>query len=227
MDETPVIRVLVAEPSPLQGRVMCELLDAAGMKARWVPDGVEALELLPAFQPHVLLTELVLPFFSGLELIRRCHALIPQLPALVVTAASSDWAMEAAYAAGARFVLLKPADEGEVLRLVRELHGGPAAYLEKLLLAHYPQGHRIGIRQCALCATLLAGDREALLKELYIGVAAREKTEPRCVARNVERFVKDFREKGDPGFLGLPDRPGPPSVKDFLNALSQAATFPL
>lgn len=227
MDETPVIRVLLVEPSPLQGRVMSELLHNAGMETRWAMDGMEALELLPDFQPHVLLTELVLPFFSGLELIRRCHTLVPELPALVVTAASSDWAMDAAYAAGARFVLLKPTDNGEILRLIRELHGGPEAYLEKLLLAHYPQGHGLGPRQCALCAALLSRDRKALLKELYIEAAAKEKTDWRCVAKNVDRFIKEFWRSGDPGFLGLPDRETPPPVKEFLKALSQAATIPL
>lgn len=227
MDGSPIIRVLLVEPSPLQGQVMTDLFHTAGMEARWAMDGPEALELLSDFHPHVLLTELTLPFFSGLELIRRCRALDPELRVLAVTSVSAGWAMGAATAAGAQFVLLKPADGGELLRLIRELTGGPEAYLEKLLLSHYPEGHKLGRRRCARCAALLARDPEALLKELYIEVAAREKTDRRCVAKNVDRFIKEFWMKGDPGFLGLPDRETPPPVKEVLKALSQAATIPL
>lgn len=227
MDGTPVIRVLLVEPSPLQGQAMANLLHGAGMEARWAMDGPEALELLPDFQPHVLLTELMLPFFSGLELIRRCRVRAPALKALAVTAVPAEWAMEAASAAGAQFVLLKPADGGEILRLIRELTGGPEAYLETLLLAHYPQGHELGRRRCARCAALLVQGRDAQLKELYIEVAAREKASQACVAQSVGRFIKAFWQGGDPGFLGLPDRETPPPIKVFLKALSQAATFPL
>ncbi len=226
MDGSPVVRVLLAEPSPLQGQVMTDLLHTAGMEARWAMDGPEALALLPDFRPHVLLTELMLPFFSGLELIRRCRAQEPELKALVVTSVSAEWAMEAASAAGAQFVLLKPADGGEILRLIWELTGAEA-YLEKLLLAHYPEGHKLGRCRCARCAALLAQNREAQLKELYIEVAAREKTNRSCVAQSVGRFIKEFWQNGDPDFLGLPDTEKPPPIKDFLKALSQAATFPL
>lgn len=223
---TQPVRVLAVEPSVPQRRALHFLLSAGGMDCRLAADGLEALELFPSFRPHVLLTELVLPYFSGLELIRRVRAFSRKLPILAVTAASGEWATDWAFAAGATFVLRKPAQGAELLRLVRALSSDPARELEALLLAHGAPRGLIGLSQSSRCAALLAQNRCRQLKEVYIEAAVRERSTPQCVAKNIERFVKAFSRQGDLGFLALPS-PRAPGNRDFLFALAQCVTFPL
>lgn len=222
------LRVLLADPSPLQRRWAQALLPHCQIDLALAVDGPEALEFFQTFRPHVLVTELVLPGFSGLELLRRCRALDPKARLLVVTAASGGSATAAAFGAGADMVLLKPAQWPEILRVIRLLTDGPTGEAKALLEGLGAPRGWAGIHQAARCAALLAQGKDLLLKEIYLQVAREEHTTPACVSKNIERLVRELARRGaDFGRLGLTHCPNGPNNKDFLTALGRAATFPL
>lgn len=222
------LRVLLADPSPLQRRWAEALLPLCRIDLAVAADGWDALELAQSFRPDVMVTELVLPGLSGLELLRRCRALELKTRLLVVTAASGNSATAAAFAAGADLVLLKPADWQEILRVIRLLSDGLTRQAQQLLEGLGAPKRWAGLHQAARCASLLAQGKDVLLKEVYLQVAKEDQTTPACVSKNIERLVRELARRGaDLGLLGLPRSPNGPNNKDFLTALSQAATFPL
>jgi len=223
----PPLRILVVDPSPAQRRVAQVFLPDLGATVFSAADGLEGWELCQTCRPHLLFTELALSGISGVELIRRCKAFRPTLRVLVLTAAVGEWATGAAFAAGADHLLLKPADWGEVLRQCRLLVRGEEKELEAILITHGAPAGRAGLRQAARCAALLARRECALLKEAYIQVAAEERSSSVCVAKNIERFVKDCAAMGCLAFLGFPAAGPPPGNRAFLSALARYAIFPL
>lgn len=221
------LRALVVDPSPSQRRAAMAALARAGLEASAAGDGLVGWEFFQAVSPDLLLTELALSGLNGLEFIRRCKSSRPGLRVLVLTAAAGDWVTAAAFAAGADQLLLKPVSWNQILPSVELMVNGLPRRLEALLSAHGAPTQRQGFRQTALCAALLAGRECEQLKAAYIQAAALEKTTPACVSKNVERFIKAFFAQGDPAFLALPSRGGPPSNRDFLFALARCATIPL
>ena len=83
----PMIRVILVEDSPVALTILKRILTSS-------PDieivgiahnGIEALQLIPQVQPHVICTDLHMPKMGGLELTRRVMADYPR-PILVISA---------------------------------------------------------------------------------------------------------------------------------------------
>ncbi len=77
-------------------------------------DGREALERIAALAPDVVLMDLSMPGFSGLEALRRAVAEQPRLKVIVVSMHSDREYVRQALAAGAAGYLMKSADPSEL-----------------------------------------------------------------------------------------------------------------
>ena len=64
-------KILVAEDDPEARELLKLLLGGADYHLLEAADGVEALELLRAEQPDLLITDIVMPRMDGYELVRR------------------------------------------------------------------------------------------------------------------------------------------------------------
>jgi DNA-binding NarL/FixJ family response regulator len=87
--------------------------------------GEEALRLVPAMRPDVILMDVLLPGMSGIECTMRLKELLPQTQIIILTALDDDKLIFRALEAGADGYLLKrtkPADMRAALLDV--LHGG-------------------------------------------------------------------------------------------------------
>ena len=84
-------RVLIAEDDPDIREGLVDLLAEEGWSVRAARDGSEALAMLQADTPEVLLLDLRMPVMTGWELLRRLAARHPWPPcAIVVVSASAD-----------------------------------------------------------------------------------------------------------------------------------------
>ena len=63
-------RILVVEDNALNIKLFCDLLAAHGHDARPVTDSRLALDAAKDFRPNLVITDIQLPYISGLELIR-------------------------------------------------------------------------------------------------------------------------------------------------------------
>ncbi len=90
-------------------------------------DGPAAVARILEQQPDVVLLDLNLPQFSGIEVMKQIRARLPQIRFLVLTTYDTDEYIVPALQAGAQGYLLKDATPDELTRAVRSLSAGRAA----------------------------------------------------------------------------------------------------
>jgi two-component system cell cycle response regulator DivK len=113
-------RILVVEDNALNIKLFCDLLAAHGHDARPVTDSRIALEEAKSFRPHLVITDIQLPYVSGLELIRsiRQEPDLADVPIMAVTAYAGQGDDDRIRAAGAQAYVSKPIS---VARFVQEV----------------------------------------------------------------------------------------------------------
>ncbi len=231
MSEIRPIRVLLVEDVPTQLQLVKWMLETADdMIVTTASDGLEGLARAWSDRPDVILLDLVLPGISGLELLQRYRSKKGPARVIVITGASDNRVTDAALAAGATFVLLKPVELGEVIRRIRFFAGGLTRLCENLLQEMNAPPKWAGFRQAARCAGLLGERKCELLKEAYIQVASENQVEWTCVAKNIERLIRKLDAEQSPIYqelIGLTQDNSRPTNGDFLRMLAQAAMIPL
>jgi len=90
-------------------------------------DGPAAVARILELQPDVVLLDLNLPQFSGIEVMRQVRPQLPQVRFLVLTTYDTDEYIIPALEAGAQGYLLKDATPDELTRAVHSLAAGRAA----------------------------------------------------------------------------------------------------
>lgn len=128
------LRVLIVEDEPrLAENISRSLRESAGYAVDIAPDGTEGLFLAEANPYDLILLDLMLPGFSGLELLTRIRGLGQHTPVLVVTAKDEKESVVALLNAGADDYVTKPFDLGELLArakaLIRRGKGQPSPVL--------------------------------------------------------------------------------------------------
>lgn len=78
-------------------------------------DALAALEHLKRANPDIILTNLVMPYMCGLEMIAVIRCQDPHIPIVVVSSRSQDGDRQAAFEAGANAFLSKTGINGQVI----------------------------------------------------------------------------------------------------------------
>jgi len=105
------VAILLVEDYPDTRALMQLLLESAGYAVTAKEDGADALEFLSQSIPDLILTDLMMPRVSGIELIQhvRSKQELAAMPIIAMTAYSSG-PIEKAKEAGANAILKKPLD---------------------------------------------------------------------------------------------------------------------
>lgn len=103
-------KILIVEDNALNIKLFCDLLAAHGHEPEAVTDSRNALEAARAFIPDLVITDIQLPYVSGLELIRliREDENLAGTPIMAVTAYSARGDEERIREAGAQAYVSKP-----------------------------------------------------------------------------------------------------------------------
>lgn len=91
-------------------------------------DGDEAITLIPATQPDVLLVDITMPRMSGIEVAREASRLYPEVRILVFSMHNNPDYILNAVQSGAAGYLLKDTDQEEILKAVRAVAAGELYY---------------------------------------------------------------------------------------------------
>jgi len=86
--------------------------------------GEEAIELVRAHQPDIVLMDLQMPGLGGIEATRAIAAANAAVGVIMLTMFEDDESVFAAIRAGARGYVLKDADRGSLLRAIRAVASG-------------------------------------------------------------------------------------------------------
>jgi two-component system cell cycle response regulator DivK len=101
---------LVVEDNALNIKLFCDLLNAHGHETEPVTDSREALEAARAFNPDLVITDIQLPYVTGIELMEllRADETLKDVPIMAVTAYAAAGDDERIRAAGAQAYVSKP-----------------------------------------------------------------------------------------------------------------------
>lgn len=114
-------RVLIVEDDPATRSGLTELVRAWGFTAESASDGIEALARVTAFRPSIIVSDLVMPRMSGLDLLKALKTDTEHIKVVLLTAQGTvDTAVEAVKA-GAEDYLTKPLDPHKLRRLLERL----------------------------------------------------------------------------------------------------------
>jgi two-component system response regulator GlrR len=103
-------RIFVADDDPTSRDGLRSLLEAWGYEVETACDGKAALDQLPLVHPSVVITDLVMPRMTGLDLLEAIRRDLPALPVIVMTAHGTLEMRRRAAAQGAVAYLPKPVD---------------------------------------------------------------------------------------------------------------------
>jgi len=112
--------VLVVEDHQDMIDLMQLVLEGEGFYVAVATDGEQAIEMLTQFRPAIIVTDLMMPKTTGVELIRHVKSQpeLADIPIVAMSAARSS-EMREAQAAGAVEVLTKPLDFDRLVELLK------------------------------------------------------------------------------------------------------------
>ncbi len=178
-----MIRIVVVDDHPVvREGLVATLSDEKEFKVVGAVGSAEdALPLVGAQRPDVILLDLELPAQSGLEAIPKLRTARPQSKILILTAYDTDERVIGALRAGAQGYLLKGASLEEIARAIRAVHAG-GSYLDPRIASKVVGALNPHARAAAL------SDREREVLRLVAGGQANKQ-----IARTLgitERTVK-------------------------------------
>ena len=101
-------------------------------------DGEQALEVILAEQPDIVITDINMPFLSGIELIEKVHGEYPEIVFIALSGYSDYDNVRSALVAGATDYLLKPISKVDMLEIlakaVDSIVGGRRQQLEQKIM---------------------------------------------------------------------------------------------
>ena len=176
---TTAAHVLVVEDEPVINQAVSDRLVAEGFRVTQAYDGPGAVEAFAAGDPDLLVLDVMLPGFDGLEVCRRIQALRP-VPVLMLTARTDETDLLVGLGVGADDYVTKPFSMREVVARVRALlrRVERAAELAAARPAHLDvQGLSIDVS----ARRVAVGEREVHLTPLEFDLLCALATEPGVV----------------------------------------------
>ncbi len=116
-------RIIIADDDEIIGEIACDALLAHGHAAGVITNGRDALQVIRARKPDLVILDCNMPGMNGLLVLRelRQSPEFCDLPVLVLTARRSDKDEELAYYQGANDYMKKPFDPAELVVRVEDL----------------------------------------------------------------------------------------------------------
>jgi CheY-like chemotaxis protein len=81
---------LLVDDDPFVRRLVCRYLVAAGYVVRMAVDGLDALNELRLGLPDLIISDLIMPRMTGIELLEVVRKRFPQIPVIVISAVAAD-----------------------------------------------------------------------------------------------------------------------------------------
>ncbi len=115
-------KILVVEDDQLTSRILNFILKKEGYAVSSSQNGLDAIERLHVIQPDMIITDVMLPLKSGLEVTSYSKTHFPHIPVIVLSALGEEEGTVAkAFNLGADDFVAKPFNPNELLLRVRRL----------------------------------------------------------------------------------------------------------
>lgn len=116
-------KLLLAEDDPMLASLLKYRLERDGYEVMLEHDGKAVKEKLQNELPDVVVTDIMMPYFSGIELVDHVrNGLKSDVPIILISSASNDENILDAFEMGANDFISKPVSPSELLtRVAREI----------------------------------------------------------------------------------------------------------
>jgi two-component system response regulator VicR len=113
-------KILVVEDDALTLRILNFILKKEGYAVSSSQNGLDAIERMHVIQPDLVITDVMLPLKSGLEVTSYCKNHFPHVPVIVLSAlGEEEGTVTKAFNLGADDFVAKPFNPNEFLLRVR------------------------------------------------------------------------------------------------------------
>lgn len=115
-------KILIAEDDVLMIKILEFILKKEGYQVTSCKDGLSAIEKIPVIIPDLIITDIMLPFRSGLEIINYSKENFENTPVIVVSAlGEEEGTVVEAFNLGADDFVSKPFNPNELLLRIKRL----------------------------------------------------------------------------------------------------------
>lgn len=120
---TAKARILIADDEPHIRRILQFLLEQEGFEVAMAEDGKKALEIMPGFQPDLVLLDVMMPRMDGFAVLEQIRSdfKTKALPVIMLTAKGDESDKVRGLRTGANDYILKPFSHDELLLRVSNL----------------------------------------------------------------------------------------------------------
>lgn len=127
MSSTDQIRIVIAEDSRIQAKMLIKRLESAGYHVRWGANGNEALDLIRQDPPHLIVSDIEMPEMNGYELCRsvKNDSQLKKIPLILLSTLSAPEDIIEGLQAGADNYVTKPYEAEYLLGRVESLLNTP------------------------------------------------------------------------------------------------------
>jgi two-component system response regulator VicR len=116
------LKILIAEDDVLMTKILEFILKKEGYQVTSCKDGLSAIEKIPVLIPDLIITDIMLPFRSGLEIIGFAKENYENIPLIVVSSlGEEEGTVIEAFNLGADDFVSKPFNPNELLLRVKRL----------------------------------------------------------------------------------------------------------
>ena len=119
------VKVLLVDDERDTRELIAFILEQSGAVVIQAASALEALRVMPQFQPNLLLSDIGMPEVDGYMLMRQIRAMLPelggQIPAIALTAYAAEVDYQQAIAAGFEQHITKPVEPAKLIRAIANL----------------------------------------------------------------------------------------------------------
>lgn len=113
-------KILIIEDDKMIKTILQFMLNREGYQTDFAIDGKEGMEKLNSFNPDAVITDVMLPYLSGIEIVSLSKKLNPNRPVFVVSSLGNESVtVEKAIEQGANEILSKPFNPEDILEKLR------------------------------------------------------------------------------------------------------------
>lgn len=115
-------KIVLAEDNSTLSLLLKYKLEKEGYELLIAADGKQAIDLVESYNPDLILTDIMMPYFSGLEVISHVrNKLNKKTPIVVFSSASQEDMVLKAFSLGASDFMTKPFSLNELVIRIKRL----------------------------------------------------------------------------------------------------------
>jgi len=119
-NEMKNLKILLVDDEEEFVTTLAERLELRGLQARTALNGEDALHMIEAETPRIVILDVMMPGLGGFEVLRRIKAQHPQIPVILLTGRGSEKEGVKGMELGAFDYLMKPLNIEELIKKMQE-----------------------------------------------------------------------------------------------------------